>query len=105
MFQKENAKRAFLEIRSDFRTALPTGATQAENVSGMWLLGGRMSRAVCFLCGSEASLSNELDRREGLTVVNCPACGPYSLTPQMWTADERLSLVAYVRHEAVDRPR
>jgi hypothetical protein len=58
-----------------------------------------MSRGVCFLCGSQASLSDELDRREGLTVVNCPACGPYSLTPQMWTADERLSLVAYVRHE------
>jgi hypothetical protein len=56
-----------------------------------------MSHAACFLCGTEASLG-DLDRRTRL-VVNCLACGPYSLTPQSWTAAERQSLAAYVRHE------
>jgi hypothetical protein len=57
-----------------------------------------MSHAACFLCSGEASLGDE-DQRTVLTAVNCLACGPYSLTPQTWTADERLSLAAYVRHE------
>jgi hypothetical protein len=58
-----------------------------------------MPRAVCFLCGSEANVSDEPDRYEGLTVVTCPNCGWYRLKPQDWTADERLSLAAYVRYE------
>ena len=57
-----------------------------------------MSHAACFLCGSGANLSAELDP-EGLTVVTCPNCGWYRLKPQDWAADERLSLAAYVRHE------
>jgi hypothetical protein len=57
-----------------------------------------MSQAACFLCGSEANLSDELDPA-GLTIVTCPNCGWYRLTPLDWTADERLCLAAYVRHE------
>ncbi len=57
-----------------------------------------MAHTTCFLCGSPANLSGEIDS-EGLTVVTCPDCGWYRLTPQDWTADERLSLAAYVRHE------
>lgn len=57
-----------------------------------------MPHTTCFLCGSEANLSDELDP-EGLTVVTCPICGWYRLTPQDWTPDERQSLAAYVRHE------
>jgi hypothetical protein len=57
-----------------------------------------MSQSACFLCGSQANLNDELDP-EGLTVVTCPNCGWYRLTPMNWTADERVSLAAYVRHE------
>ena len=58
-----------------------------------------MSHSSCFLCGSEASLKDEPDLSSGLTAVDCPNCGRYSLTPQAWTADERLCLAAYVQHE------
>jgi NAD-dependent SIR2 family protein deacetylase len=61
--------------------------------------GGQMSQTACFLCGSQANRSDELDRQEGFTVVTCPNCGWYRLKPRDWTADERLSLAAYVQHE------
>lgn len=60
-----------------------------------------MAQSVCFLCRAKATVGKSYDQETGnlLTNVNCPQCGPYSLTPQAWTSHERSCLASYVSHE------
>jgi hypothetical protein len=60
-----------------------------------------MAQDLCYLCRAEARLSKGFDQgsRSLTTLVQCPRCGRYRVTPQAWTNHERACLAAYVQYE------